>query len=120
MKSSLIVVGAVVLLAVCASAVAFAREKTASACMQLIGSVFLAVMVCTHFAETFHLFAQIGWGLPHSVGHYMDLMSAWGGMIMFALGYLLRKLVRRRVQKAGGTYMARSDNREHLETEMTS
>jgi hypothetical protein len=97
MKGSLIVVGAVVLLAVCASAIAFAREKTASACLQLTGSAFLAVMVCTHFAETFHLFPQMGWGLPHSVGHYIDLMSAWGGMTLFALGYSLRKLARRRV-----------------------
>ena len=97
MKGSLIVIGVVVLLALCASAIAFAKEKTALASMQLIGSVFLAVMVCTHFAETFHLFPQMGWGLPYSAGHYIDLMSAWGGASLFALGYLLRKLVRHRV-----------------------
>lgn len=97
MKGSLIVAGAVVLLAVCASAIAFTREKTASACLQLIGSAFLAVMVCTHFAETFHLFPQMGWGHSHSVGHYIDLIAAWTGMTLFGLGYLLRKLAHRRV-----------------------
>jgi hypothetical protein len=51
----------------------------------------------THFAETFHLFPQMGCGLPHSAGHYVDLLSAWGGAALFALGYFLRKLARRRV-----------------------
>ena len=97
MKGSLIGIGALVLLALCASAIAFAREKTALACLQLIGSALLAVMVCTHFAETFHLIPQMGWGLPHSAGHYIDLLSAWGGAALFALGYFLRKLARRRV-----------------------
>lgn len=97
MKGSLIIIGALVLLALCASALAFAREKTTRACLQLIGSAFLTVMVCTHLAETFHIFPQMGWGLPHSAGHYIDLVSAWGGVTLFALGYFLRKLARRRV-----------------------
>ena len=75
-KDSLIVIGAVVLQALCASAIAFAREKTARACLQLIGSALLALMVCSHFAETFHLIPEMGWGLPHSPGHYIDLLSA--------------------------------------------
>lgn len=83
---------ALVLVALCASANGFAREKTAPACLQLIGCALLAVMVCTHFAEAFHIFPHMGWGLPHSAGHYIDLMSAWGGAALFGLGYLLRKL----------------------------
>jgi hypothetical protein len=39
----------------------------------------------------------MGWGLPHSAGHYIDLMSAWIGVALFALGYFLRKLARRKV-----------------------
>jgi hypothetical protein len=97
MNGTLIIIGVLVLLALCASAIAFAREKTKPACVQLIGSGFLAVVVCTHFAEAFHIFPQMGWGLPHSTGHYIDLMSAWGGVALFALGYFLRKLARRRV-----------------------
>ena len=95
MKSSLIIIGAAGLLVLCASAIAFARERTAPACLQLIGSVFLTIMVLTHFAEAFHLFPQMGWGLPHTAGHYIDLMSAWGGVALFALGYFRRKLRRR-------------------------
>ena len=97
MKGSLIVIGVLVLVALGASAVALAREKTAPAGLQLIGSAFLAVMVCTHFAEAFRIFPQMGWGLPHSAGHYLDLMSAWVGAALFALGYVLRTLARHRI-----------------------
>ena len=97
MKARLIVIGIVVLLALGASAIALAREKTSLACLQLIGSAFLAVMVFAHLAETFHLFPEMGWGLPHSAGHYIDLMGAWVGVALFSLGYFLRKLARRRV-----------------------
>jgi hypothetical protein len=95
MNGSLITIGAAVFLILCASAIAFARERTASACLQLIGSVFLTIMVLTHFAEAFHLFPQMGWGLPHTAGHYIDFMSAWGGVALLALGYFRRKLRRR-------------------------
>jgi hypothetical protein len=64
--------------------------------LQLIGSAFLAVMLFTHFAETFRLFSQMGRGLSHSVGHYIDLIGAWVGMVLFALGILLRKMPRGR------------------------
>ena len=97
MKGSLIVISVGVLLALCASVIAFTREKTALAGLQLIGSFFLAVMVCTHFAEKYHVLPQMGWGLPHSAGHYIDLASAWGGVMLFVLSFLLRKLARRRV-----------------------
>ena len=97
MKGSLIIISALVLPALCVSVITFAREKTTEACLQLIGSAFLAVMVCAHFAETFHIFPQMAWGLPHSTGHYIDLVSACGGVALFALGYFLRKLARRSV-----------------------
>ena len=83
MKRGLVIISFVVLLALCASAIAFTREKTVLACLQLIGSVFLAVMVCTHVAETYRVFPQMGWGLQHSAGHYIDLVSAWGGVTLF-------------------------------------
>lgn len=97
MKGSLIIISFVVLLALWASVIAFTRQKTVLACLQLIGSAFLAVMVCTHFAETYGVFPQMGWGLPHSAGHYIDLVSVWGGVTLFVLSYLLRKLAHRRV-----------------------
>jgi hypothetical protein len=97
MKGSLIIIGVVVLLGLCASVIAFTRDKTALAGLQLIGSFLLGVMVCTHFAERYHAFPQMGWGLPHSAGHYIDLVSAWGGVMLFVLSFLLRKLAGRRV-----------------------
>ena len=97
MKVNLIIISALTLLALCASAIAFAREKTIQAGLQLIGSIFIAVMAGTHFAETFHIFPQMGWGLPHTAGHYIDLASACVGVALFALGFFLRKLACRRV-----------------------
>ena len=76
------------------------KGKDGTGILQLISSALLAVMVCTHFAEAFHLIPQMGWGLPHSPGHCIDLVSAWGGVALFALGYLVRKVARRRAKKA--------------------
>jgi branched-subunit amino acid transport protein len=35
----------------------------------------LAVVVLTHIAEKLNLFPVMGWGLPDSPGHYLDLVS---------------------------------------------
>jgi len=42
--------------------------------------------VLTHVAEAFHLVPWMGWGLPDSPGHYVDLASAIGGVTLLALG----------------------------------
>jgi hypothetical protein len=34
------------------------------------------------------------WGLEHSVGHYIDLLAAIGGLSLFPIGYLLGALTR--------------------------
>ncbi len=87
--------GMLVCAAVGASAVSFSREKTVWSFLQLVGSAFLFVVVSTHFAEVFHLFPSMGWGLPNSVGHYVDLISAAAGLILFPTGYLSRRLTKR-------------------------
>jgi hypothetical protein len=33
----------------------------------------LAIVVLTHIAEKLNLFPVMGWGLPDSPGHYLDL-----------------------------------------------
>jgi hypothetical protein len=38
-----------------------------------IGAACLIVVVLTHVAERFNIFPAMGWGLPHSPGHYLDL-----------------------------------------------
>ena len=52
----------------------------------LFGSICLLVLVPTHIAEKFHIFPEMGWGLPNSVGHYLNLVSAVLGITLLLLG----------------------------------
>ena len=81
--ASLLVAGAVV----CS-----ARLKTVAALLQLVGAGALLVVVLAHAFEALHLFAWMNWGLEHSPGHYLDLVSAILGFTLFPLGYLLQAL----------------------------
>ena len=92
MNPALIVVGVPICAAFVASAILFAKEKTAWSFLQLLGAGFLIAVVFTHVAEAFRLFPWMGWGLPNSVGHYVDLISAAAGLILFPVGYLSRRL----------------------------
>ena len=56
--------------------------------LQLFGATCLVIVVLTHVAETFRLFPGMGWGLPNSPGHYLDLASAILGCTLLALGLL--------------------------------
>jgi hypothetical protein len=78
------------------SMVLFFREKTVSSLLQLFGAGCLMVVVLTHVSEALHLFPWMHWGLPHSVGHYIDLWSAVLGLALFPLGYLFHALTKRR------------------------
>ena len=53
------------------------------------------VVVLTHLCEALHLFSWVGWGRPHSVGHYVDFWSAVLGLTLFPVGYFLDALTRR-------------------------
>lgn len=97
MSPSLIVIGACVLAVVLLSAVQFARERSVSGCLRLIGSVFFLVVVASHLAEKLHWLEWMGWGLPDSPGHYIDLVSAVAGVILFAGGWLLSWIVAPRI-----------------------
>ena len=55
----------------------------------LSGSGFLILVVLTHVAKSFHIFPAMGWGLPNSAGHYLDLVSAILGCIFLPLGFLM-------------------------------
>lgn len=48
----------------------------------------LIIVVLTHVAEAFHIFPTMGWGLPNSAGHYLDLVSAIIGCTLLSLGFL--------------------------------
>jgi len=99
MGPRLLLVGIAVSGAFCVSAVLYAKEKTASSLVQLVGAGFLVIVLLVHVAEAFHLLPSMGWGLPSSAGHYVDLVSAFLGLILFTLGYSLRRLAKRRASK---------------------
>src|SRR5215831_4986815 len=48
----------------------------ASRFLVLFGAACLTVVVLTHVAEMFGIFPGMGWGMPNSAGHYLDLVSA--------------------------------------------
>lgn len=95
MKLALTLIGVPVCCAFVASAISFAQEKTAPSFVQLLGAGFLMVAVFTHIAEELHLFPWMGWGLHHSVGHYVDLISVAAGLILLPAGYLSHRVVGR-------------------------
>ena|ERR1700736_4393742 len=67
----------------------FARGKTVSSFLQLLGASCMVVVVLTHVSEALRLFPWMGWGLEHSAGHYLDFWSAVLGLTLFPIGYLL-------------------------------
>lgn len=79
-----------------ASVVLFFRGKTLPSYLQLLGAGCLLVVVLTHVSEALHLFPWMHWGREHSVGHYLDFVSAVLGLSLFPLGYLLHALTKMR------------------------
>jgi hypothetical protein len=64
--------------------------------MQLLGLTCLMMVVLTHVAEAYRVFPAMGWGLPTSAGHYLDLVSAILGFTLFPLGFLGSAITQRR------------------------
>jgi len=56
------------------------------------GGACLVVMVLTHVAEWLHFLPGMGWGLPDSAGHYLDLVSAVSGVILLLAACIVRLL----------------------------
>ena len=55
----------------------------------LLGLACLAVVVLSHVAEKLHVFPGMGWGLPDSPGHYLDLISAVLGTAFLIAGIIV-------------------------------
>jgi hypothetical protein len=70
------------------SLVRFVRRKEACAALQVIGAGGLLIVVLTHVAEALHVFPGMGWGLPDSAGHYLNMVSVVLGLALFPVGYL--------------------------------
>src|SRR5215469_7338912 len=81
------------------SVVLLIRVKTAWSGLQVVGAGGLVVVILAHLCEALHLLPWMGWGLEHSPGHYVDLLSAVLGATLFPLGYLVDALARRHVRE---------------------
>ena len=76
------------------STLQLSRRKSTAAVLQLIGTACLMVVVIAHLCEALGWFPWMHWGLEHSVGHYVDLVAAIGGFVLFPIGYLFGALTR--------------------------
>jgi hypothetical protein len=54
----------------------------------LAGGFCWLVVALTHVAEHWHLLPGMGWGLPDSPGHYLDLVSAICGALLLLLAFV--------------------------------
>jgi hypothetical protein len=50
----------------------------------------LTLMLLTHVAERLRVLPDMGWGLPDSPGHYLDLISAILGVVLLATACIVR------------------------------
>ena len=55
------------------------------------GGACILVVVLTHVAERLHILPGMGWGLPNSPGHYLDLFSAVSGLVLLLAAYIVRR-----------------------------
>jgi len=88
LKALVALVPALVLLA----GSALLLSKVRRGLLQLLGAACLVVVVLTHICEALGLLRWMGWGLPDSVGHYLDLGSVVLGFTLFPIGYLWHAL----------------------------
>jgi len=56
----------------------------------LAGCACLLVVMLAHVAERFNILPAMGWGLPDSSGHYLDLFSAIAGIGLLVIGVVVR------------------------------
>jgi len=96
MKAALVAIGIPVFALLCGSVLLFAKEKSISSFLRVVGAGFLVIVVVTHICETLGLFAWMHWGLKFSAGHYLDFWSAALGLTLFSGGYLFHALTHRR------------------------
>ena len=79
-------------LLLCGSVALFRTTQSIWVSFQLLGSMFLAVVIFTHVCETLGIFPWMRWGSEGSIGHYLDLGSALLALTLFPLGYCLYAL----------------------------
>ena len=87
LKGLLALTAACVFLGVCA--VLFLTRRGLSSALQALGIGCFGVMALTHVFENFSILPELGWGRPHSVGHFIDLVAAVLGVTLVTTSFLL-------------------------------
>ena len=64
----------------------------------LVGLVSFGLAAVTHLCKALQLFPGMGWGLPHTPGHYLNLDSSLAGVILLTSGIILTLRERRRLR----------------------
>ena len=54
-------------------------------------SACLLVVILTHVAEALRALPGMGWRLPNSPGHYLNLFSAAAGILLVLLACVVRR-----------------------------
>lgn len=70
----------------------FVRRIATSSFLQLLGAGCLLMVAFAHLCEGLHWFSWMQWGMEHSAGHYLDLITAVLGLTLFPVGYLFHAL----------------------------
>jgi len=64
---------------------------TVRSSLQLIAIPCLVIVALAHVCEAFGIFPIMGWGHPHSLGHYIDLVAAAMGISLMCVSFLFRR-----------------------------
>lgn len=71
------------------SLMALLRTRGTALLVQSAGAFCLLTVVVIHVFEARHLFRFMGWGEPHSAGHYVDLSAAFLGLVLLSVACML-------------------------------
>lgn len=80
------------------SAILYRRRRSAGFVLLFLGAVCFIVVALAHIFEALGILRAAGWGRPHSLGHYIDLLAAVLGLTL-VLAALLFNLAYRRAAK---------------------
>ena len=70
------------------------RGRRSVRALTMAGCACLIVVVLTHVAERISILPGMGWGLPDSPGHYLDLIAAMSGVGLLVAAGLAHFFVR--------------------------
>ena len=72
------------------SAIFYQRRRTLGSALQLLGTASFVVVALAHVCEALAILPVLGWGQPHSTGHYIDLGAAVLGVTSASAGLLFQ------------------------------